>query len=160
MILILGFCGFFWTRSLIRRFMIHKSGLSTILVRSRKNVFYTIAGRSWLTCEASWTVHTKQASAHVTGIYFILMHQKRVKAQILNLLQVSDHAHSVFSAISGIQLFQSLTWHLFTFITEMGSIILDSWTVENTAWLTRLSFIWIIPPASGTFLFWALKSQA
>lgn len=73
-----------------------------------------------ITCETAGTVDTQQASAFTTGIFFSLMNQKRVHALILNLGQIGDHAHPVFSTISEIQLLQPFTWHFLTFITEMG----------------------------------------
>ena len=61
------------------------------------------------------------------------MSQKCVHALIFNLGQVSDHAHTVSGAIPGIQLLQPLTGHFLTFITEMGGIVPDSWTVADNA---------------------------
>ena len=88
------------------------------------------------------------------------MSQKRVHALIFNFGQVGDHAHPVFGAISGIQLLQPLTWHFLTFITEMGGIILDSWTVADNARPTTLRFVRIVPPTSRAFFLMALKGQA
>jgi hypothetical protein len=88
------------------------------------------------------------------------MSQKRVHALIFNFDQVSDHAHPVFGAISGIQLLQPLTWHFLTFITEMGGIILNSCTVADNARPTTLRFVRVVPPTSRAFFVWALKSQA
>ena len=88
------------------------------------------------------------------------MGQKRIHALIFNLDQVGDHAHPVFGAISGIQLLQPLTWHFLTFITEVGGIILDSWTVADNARPTTLRFVRIVPPTSRAFFLMALEGQA
>jgi hypothetical protein len=105
-------------------------------------------------------VDAPQALADGAAVFPGLMSQKRVHAMFFNFSQVGDHAHTVFRAIAGIQLLQTLAWHIRAFITIVGCIILDRFTMTDDARPAAFGFIGVLPPTPGTFSFRALKGQA
>lgn len=55
-------------------------------------------------------MHTYQISANITGPAGTLIPDELPDAGLLYLVQILNHAHSIFLAVSLIQVLQALTW--------------------------------------------------
>lgn len=115
---------------------------------------------SRITGEAAGTVDTDQAFTGAAGILLGLTGKESIHAHVPDLGQVPDHAHPIVRTVPLVQLLQSFTGHIFTFVAEMRSIVPDCLTGTDDTPLAGRGFIRAVFPASRASLPLTLECQA
>jgi hypothetical protein len=93
------------------------------------------------------------AVARGTFPFIHFVSDESIYPEVLNMFKIVNHAHSVFCAISFIQMVQVITGEVSAFETEFYFIILKGYACLNFAVYPRNRFAGIIAPATGTFGF-------
>jgi hypothetical protein len=105
-----------------------------------------------ITSEALFAVNADCAAAVRAFIFSFLLCDECIDPVVLYELQIFEHAHAVFCAVSLVQLFQPGA-AFFTFKTEFRLAICYRLTVFNTASKARRHLVCIVTAAAGAFIF-------
>ena len=84
-------------------------------------------------------MHTDKTAIWGAGVLSNLAFEKRFYSLFLDLIQIVQPTHCVLCPVPGVQLSESLTWHIRAVIIEMRRAVPDGLAVFDNAGLTVIS---------------------